>query len=770
MRLSKVLICLSMYLAIALVSMANRRAAVANIGDNYEMSKEQCETLNRQDPDNSILVSTESANTSGMNRVILKPIEEKKSAKYQLKQEMFNKRVNGKSVPNVNTIFVLQEDFELVENINIPKDCILKFEGGLLRGSYTLTGNNTSIEAGLVQIFDTNIVLSGKWNVIDLYPEWFGAIGNGIADDYKALQQAIKMASTSNTGIYSVKLVNTKTYSVSKHIDIPPRIILSSTFSNRDKSYDGRNKPKIVITKNDDAIHFVTEKGLGNSLGFIVLNNIALIGASPVSNKGIACEDKDAKYIEKCRFNGLYISNFKYGIYVEGDEYVLNGNVIDDLSIQKNVGLCIFVHTKDIYDLIIDNTQLYQPYIGGVRVETHNITTPVTFRNCVMEGCGREYNLDDYNHYGCFAISINSNSNLESVNIDKCYFEANAPVKKTGKTSTISKRESKTFDKTEMYVSNPDWDKTADILINGPQVTITGSVFSVLYQMIEINNAGKLVFNNNVIYVPEGWKKYNMFTKNIVRVKDNRFGCRDISISINMENLTRQFLAKNGIDKLNDIQLATETVPSYISTSVNIPAMSKSYYYTNTTEGIHRTPTLYYDSNALDNGIGTPFAPFKYFDTLLKHASSVFKNGESVSVKLLSNLTIASDISVPVGMNYIFESDKGAKEVKLRKSMNFYNSRIHFNNIKLVKDGGSTSSSKGGTLSLNACNIDFKNCAVELNAYSELLTSVGDCKAFFDGCSIKPHDGRKHYLVDTTNSNIGVILLGETFVGPNVIY
>lgn len=77
-------------------------------------------------------------------------------------------------VTEENTIYEIKYDFTLNENFTIPNNCILKFEGGSIISTHTLTGSNTSIQAGLVKIFNTDITLAGTWNVSGAYLEWFG--------------------------------------------------------------------------------------------------------------------------------------------------------------------------------------------------------------------------------------------------------------------------------------------------------------------------------------------------------------------------------------------------------------------------------------------------------------------------------------------------------------------------------------------------------------------------------------------------------------------
>lgn len=106
--------------------------------------------------------------------------------------------LNHKSINNIpfteNTIYVvngiINPDTEV--EYTIPKGCILRFEDGCYFGSnVTLKLNDTLIEANNTKIFDgTRIIGFMRNNTVPV--EWFGAVGDGIADDSEAINACIK--------------------------------------------------------------------------------------------------------------------------------------------------------------------------------------------------------------------------------------------------------------------------------------------------------------------------------------------------------------------------------------------------------------------------------------------------------------------------------------------------------------------------------------------------------------------------------------------------
>ena len=156
------------------------------------------------------------ANFSGTSRVILKKhiVTVDNIEKNLLYQEDFKKGSEGARGDNENTVFVIRYDYELAEDITIPANCTLKFEGGNISGGHTLTGNNTGILAGITKIFGNDVTLAGRWNVAESYPEWFGAKGDGVIDDTFALQKSLDFSYRViiNKGTYRISLSSDRFY------------------------------------------------------------------------------------------------------------------------------------------------------------------------------------------------------------------------------------------------------------------------------------------------------------------------------------------------------------------------------------------------------------------------------------------------------------------------------------------------------------------------------------------------------------------------------
>lgn len=95
-----------------------------------------------------------------------------------------------------NTSYIIKRNFKLKDGeiVKIPSNSSLVFKGGSITGNGTIIGQGTEIKAGLMPVFSLNITISGSWKGDVIYPEWFGAKGDGLADDTKAIRKSLSTA------------------------------------------------------------------------------------------------------------------------------------------------------------------------------------------------------------------------------------------------------------------------------------------------------------------------------------------------------------------------------------------------------------------------------------------------------------------------------------------------------------------------------------------------------------------------------------------------
>ena len=79
------------------------------------------------------------------------------------------------------------------EDLDFPKNITLRFERGAILsvGSGVKVTINSEIEAGFYQIFSGPGSVEGNIMARFIYPQWWGAQGDGVADDYEAIAQRL---------------------------------------------------------------------------------------------------------------------------------------------------------------------------------------------------------------------------------------------------------------------------------------------------------------------------------------------------------------------------------------------------------------------------------------------------------------------------------------------------------------------------------------------------------------------------------------------------
>jgi len=91
-----------------------------------------------------------------------------------------------------NTTYVIKQQLDLCGGrLQIPESSVLEFKGGSVCNG-EIVGKNTRISARIRQIFGDNLALSGSWDVQESYPEWFGAVGDGVTDDTWSIRRTMR--------------------------------------------------------------------------------------------------------------------------------------------------------------------------------------------------------------------------------------------------------------------------------------------------------------------------------------------------------------------------------------------------------------------------------------------------------------------------------------------------------------------------------------------------------------------------------------------------
>ncbi len=270
------------------------------------------------------------------------------------------------------TLLLPSGTYRIANSITIPNDVSLFLSNGAkisVDSGKTLTING-KLFAGIYQIFTgSGSVVITKGATEALYPEWWGAVGDGSTDDTDALQACIDCATT--VGNVNVVKLSEKTYKITS--------ALTTTGGGINIVGVSMNRSWILASGGCDGLR-ITPPVSGTNQENILLHNFRIYSDSVTTGYGIYINGHRDLTIDHVWIGGYYdyYKGFEYGIYATAQPtYYLR--VINSRVFYCKYG--IYLNTGANSAVIENNTIRYGQYcvvvgyVGGTKIVSNSIET-----------------------------------------------------------------------------------------------------------------------------------------------------------------------------------------------------------------------------------------------------------------------------------------------------------------------------------------------------------------------------------------------------------
>ena len=116
-------------------------------------------------------------------------------------------------------------NYILDTDLTVPSNISLRFnKGAVIDGSATFT-INSSIDTGVWQVFGDNLGVAGSPNIDAVYPEWFGAVGDGNTNDLASFNKAISLKGN--------VILSRESYYIPTQVTIRDNLCIKSNLKNK---------------------------------------------------------------------------------------------------------------------------------------------------------------------------------------------------------------------------------------------------------------------------------------------------------------------------------------------------------------------------------------------------------------------------------------------------------------------------------------------------------------------------------------------------------
>ena len=674
-------------------------------------------------------------NFSGLGRIYLRKNlveveqeDETKVIKNVLTQEMIN---------TANTRYIIQYDYDLNgEEITIPANCVLKFEGGIFKNGILL-GDNTLIDATSGDYIFNNITFEGKFKNGSFYVDWFGCAD--VEDCSDNLQWAIDAAQ--KVSVKSVVLSN-KTYNISKTIKIPSFFSFGGLVNNALAVWKRQGTISLIYqTSNLPIIELGDSEGARN----ISLHDIAL---QPSLDYQGTKDNLYGIYTDNISFannsiDNVWVNGCKFGMYIRisnGGGFTENSCI--NLSLVRNIiGLVVENHDVDTTTYLWMNQNYFrlcyfnQNTCGGVWISNRGSYQNNSFQTCNFEGMGMNYVEEDYSTYGCFAFKCNSSYGLGV--FDSCYVENIRPIKEEIVRDGIN-----------------SYNKESGFILGACNFILRNNIISTMRQFITITAAAKKIkLQNNDYYI----RKADEYTSDaLIRILDVSDGNR-FFIDIDEPKLPSSTAIKRPY--ILDIDDLSSTKSLYNSSvSIKCPNFTKEEF---SNKNYGESFTIYIDSTVgnVDYSGLTPYNPFANLDQILSYNVTRYTKAKNITIELLSDTTFTRNLDREVlqGLNIKFKGN-GHKISLSNKQIPLVDCNITFENVTI--EINNTASSYSTFQVFGKVDLCFENCVISYkgnqNAYLIRSYNGADCYVNFANSEMNKEGGKVYMAYKGPESNMRV--------------
>ena len=285
-----------------------------------------------------------------------------------------------------NKIYKIRFNIDLGgTTLTLPANCTLDFQGGSFSNG-TIVGSNTKIIAGLQKIFNSDIILTGTWNVEESYPEWFGAVGDGVTNDTVALTKCINY--------FIVTSLSARTY-ITDQIDNIPSF---RTIRGCGKKSIIQANPSMELTNS----YLLRTKDGGSG---IIFSDFVLLGGS---------NSTEANY----KIGGILLRSTSNDVNDQWD----TRNVIQNVEIKNCYAASIYIGTYQRENKIVNCFISHTTNVGINCNGTDNMIIGCTVASSHQEGIIINGNnrIDSCKMFGCGASTTETGKYALKLIGNKC--------------------------------------------------------------------------------------------------------------------------------------------------------------------------------------------------------------------------------------------------------------------------------------------------------------------------------------------------------------